>query len=36
MSGGNDLIAKPIHPAELAVKAVMHLLKHLRATPDQT
>ena len=31
MSGGSDLIAKPIHPAELAVKAVMHLLKHLRA-----
>jgi CheY-like chemotaxis protein len=36
LSGGNDLIAKPIHPAEVAVKAVMHLLKHLRATPDQT
>jgi CheY-like chemotaxis protein len=34
MSGGNDLIAKPIHPTELAVKAVMHLLKHLRATRD--
>jgi len=27
LSGGNDLIAKPILPAELAVKAVMHLLK---------
>ena len=27
MSGGNDLIAKPIFPMELAVKAVMHLLK---------
>jgi CheY-like chemotaxis protein len=26
-SGGNDLIAKPILPAELAVKTVMHLLK---------
>lgn len=26
-SGGNDLIAKPILPTELAVKAVMHLLK---------
>ncbi len=35
MSGGNDLIAKPIQPAELAVKAVMHLLKHLRAGPGQ-
>jgi CheY-like chemotaxis protein len=35
MSGGNDLIAKPIQPAELAVKAVMHLLKHLRAMPGQ-
>jgi CheY-like chemotaxis protein len=27
LSGGNDLIAKPILPAELAVKVVMHLLK---------
>ena len=27
LSGGNDLIAKPIFPAELAVKVVMHLLK---------
>jgi CheY-like chemotaxis protein len=27
LSGGNDLIAKPILPTELAVKAVMHLLK---------
>ena len=35
MSGGNDLIAKPIQPAELAVKAVMHLLKHSKAMPDQ-
>ncbi len=26
-SGGNDLIAKPILPTELAVKVVMHLLK---------
>ncbi|MGH7968485.1 MAG: response regulator [Limisphaerales bacterium] len=26
-SGGNDLIAKPIVPMELAAKAVMHLLK---------
>lgn len=34
MSGGNDLIAKPIHPAELAVKVVMHLLKHESATRD--
>ena len=29
-SGGNDLIAKPILPTELAVKAVMHLLKGQR------
>jgi CheY-like chemotaxis protein len=28
LSGGNDLIAKPVLPMELAVKAVMHLLKH--------
>lgn len=27
VSGANDLIAKPIQPTELAVKAVMHLLK---------
>ncbi len=27
LSGGNDLIAKPILPLELAAKAVMHLLK---------
>lgn len=27
LSGGDDLIAKPILPTELAVKAVMHLLK---------
>lgn len=27
LSGGNDFIAKPILPTELAVKAVMHLLK---------
>jgi CheY-like chemotaxis protein len=27
LSGGNDLIAKPVRPAELAVKAVLHLLK---------
>ncbi len=26
-SGGNDLIAKPVLPGELAVKSVMHLLK---------
>jgi DNA-binding response OmpR family regulator len=26
-SGGDDLIAKPLLPAELAVKTVMHLLK---------
>src|SRR5262249_36058484 len=28
LSGGNDLIAKPVFPLELAVKAVTHLLKH--------
>jgi len=28
LSGGNDLIAKPVLPPELAVKAVMHLLKN--------
>lgn len=28
-SGGNDLITKPISPSELAVKVVMHWLKHL-------
>ena len=27
LSGGNDLIAKPVLPMELAVKSVMHLLK---------
>jgi len=27
LSGGNDLIAKPIFPMELALKAVVHLLK---------
>jgi hypothetical protein len=27
LSGGNDLIAKPIFPIELAVKAVTHLLR---------
>jgi CheY-like chemotaxis protein len=27
LSGGNDLIAKPILPTELAVKVVMHVLK---------
>jgi CheY-like chemotaxis protein len=31
-SSGMDLIAKPIVPAELGVKAIMHLLKHQRAT----
>jgi DNA-binding response OmpR family regulator len=27
LSGGNDLIAKPVFPIELAVKTVMHLIK---------
>jgi CheY-like chemotaxis protein len=30
ISGGNDLIGKPILPTELAVKALMHLLKSQR------
>jgi CheY-like chemotaxis protein len=30
LSGGNDLIAKPFLPIELAVKAVMHLIKSQR------
>jgi hypothetical protein len=28
LSGGTDLIAKPVLPSELAVKVVMHLLKN--------
>ena len=33
LSGGGDLIAKPVFPIELAVKATMHLLKrHLAET----
>ena len=33
LSGGDDLIAKPVFPIELAVKATMHLLKrHLAET----
>jgi CheY-like chemotaxis protein len=31
--GGNDLIAKPIFPIELAVKALMHLLRAKLAQP---
>jgi CheY-like chemotaxis protein len=31
--GGNDLIAKPIFPIELAVKAVMHLLRERLSAP---
>jgi len=27
LTGGNDLISKPVFPIELAVKAVTHLLK---------
>lgn len=30
LAGGNDLIAKPIFPIELAVKAVMHLIRGRR------
>jgi len=32
LSGGNDLIAKPIFPIELAVKAVGHLIASRRVT----
>jgi CheY-like chemotaxis protein len=34
LSGGNDLIAKPVFPIELAVKAVTHLLKSRLAEPS--
>ncbi len=34
LSGGNDVISKPVMPLELAVKAVMHLLER-RLEPDQ-
>jgi len=30
LAGGNDLIAKPVFPIELAVKSVLHILKHRR------
>ncbi len=33
LSGGNDLISKPVFPMELAVKAVAHLLKRQIAPP---
>ena len=33
LSGGNDLIAKPVIPIELAVKAVTHLLKSQLTEP---
>ena len=32
LAGGNDLIAKPVFPIELAVKSVLHILKHRRGT----
>jgi DNA-binding response OmpR family regulator len=35
ISGGNDLIAKPIFPIELAVKAVAHLIRGRRAGFDR-
>jgi CheY-like chemotaxis protein len=35
-SGGNDLIAKPIVPSELAAKALMHLLKSQLASSPTT
>jgi PleD family two-component response regulator len=33
MSGGNDLIAKPIFPIELAVKVVRHLIRSRQPVP---
>lgn len=33
LAGGNDLIAKPIFPIELAVKAVTHLIRSRRPAP---
>jgi CheY-like chemotaxis protein len=33
LSGGNDLIAKPIFPIELAVKAVTHLIRSRQPSP---
>jgi len=33
LAGGNDLIAKPIFPIELAVKAVTHLIRSRRSAP---
>jgi PleD family two-component response regulator len=32
LAGGNDIIAKPIFPIELAVKAVMHQIRGKLAT----
>lgn len=34
LAGGNDLIAKPIFPIELAVKVVMHLIRGRLAAPE--
>lgn len=31
LAGGNDLIAKPVFPIELAVKSVIHILKNRRS-----
>jgi CheY-like chemotaxis protein len=36
LAGGNDIIAKPIFPIELAVKAVQHLIRGKLATPTAT
>lgn len=36
LSGGNDLIAKPIFPIELAVKAVTHLIRSRQSAPVAT
>jgi hypothetical protein len=33
LSGGDDLISKPIFPIELALKTVMHLLRSLLPEP---
>jgi len=35
MSGGNDFIAKPFHFMELAVKAIIHILRGKIGAPQQ-
>lgn len=36
LTGGNDLIAKPVFPLELAVKAVTHLIRSRLPSAEQT